>query len=106
MPFADYNAEELYAITELLAKKNELTLSDDVKSKLIPLYERACRSNDFGNGRFARTMIEKATMRQASRLISGDIDSLSSADVVVLCADDFAVEENAISAKIQRRIGF
>jgi AAA+ superfamily predicted ATPase len=106
VPFADYNAEELYAITELLAKKSELTLSGNVKSKLIPLYERACQSNDFGNGRFARTMLEKATMRQASRLVAGDIDFLSSADLAVLYADDFVLEENAISAKAHRRIGF
>ncbi|MDR0906907.1 MAG: AAA family ATPase, partial [Oscillospiraceae bacterium] len=106
VPFADYNAGELYEITELLAKGKSLTLGLDVREKLVPIYESALTRNDFGNGRFARNLVEKAQMKQASRLVhTDDLDSVTKDDITTLVAEDFeAPMETAEPPK--RKIGF
>ena len=105
VPFADYSAEELFEITELMASDKNVTLANGVKDKLIPLFQAAMREADFGNGRFARNMFEKAVMKQASRLIAMDVDNVTKADIGTLLADDF---ETPMSGKLAatRRIGF
>jgi AAA+ superfamily predicted ATPase len=102
--FDDYNADELCQITELLADKKKLKLAADVKEKLKPIYEAAMKDHDFGNGRFARNIFEKAVMKQASRLVAMDVDEVTSAEVGLLIADDF--EAPAAASKEKRRIGF
>ena len=104
VPFADYDAEELCLITELLAANKKMRLGDCVRGKLMPLYESALKSEDFGNGRFARNMLEKAIMKQATRLVSMDLDSVTKNDIELLLADDF--EMPAVKAKSVSRIGF
>jgi hypothetical protein len=104
IPFADYNADELCKITELIAEKKKLTLEIGVLEKLKPIYESAMRTYDFGNGRFARNLFEKAVMNQASRLVSMNVEDVTNADIGVLIADDF--ESPATQKAEKRRIGF
>jgi AAA+ superfamily predicted ATPase len=104
VPFADYSADDLYGITKLLAEKKELSLDDAVKGKLLPLFERAMKTEDFGNGRFARNIFEKAIMKQSSRLVAMDADSVTKNDVGTLIAADF--EAPAAAGKEKRKIGF
>ena len=104
VPFNDYTSEELFKITQLLAENKKLTLAADVEEKLLPVFETHLNSDDFGNGRFARNLLEKAQMKQASRLISLDPDSLTKEDVLTLNADDF--EAPVEQKKETRTIGF
>jgi hypothetical protein len=60
---------------------------------------------DFGNGRFARGLLEKAAMCQASRLIRGDVVNVTDKELRTLLPEDF----NEIAAPPRaepRRIGF
>lgn len=105
VPFDDYNADELYEITELMATKKNVSLSEDVREKLLPIYERGMKRDDFGNGRYARNLLEKAAMKQASRLVAMDVDDVTKADITTLLAEDF--EAPAENGKDEtRRIGF
>jgi len=104
IPFNDYKPEELFQITKLLSENKKLTLADDVEEKLIPIFETHLGTEDFGNGRFARNLLEKAQRKQASRLVSQDPDSLSKEDVLTLTAEDF--EAPAEVKKETRTIGF
>jgi len=104
VPFADYDAQELCQITQLLAEKKKMRLGDGVREKLLPIYESALKTEDFGNGRFARNMLEKAVMNQASRLVSMDIDSVTGNDIEMLSADDF--EAPAAKPRTKPTIGF
>jgi SpoVK/Ycf46/Vps4 family AAA+-type ATPase len=106
VPFADYDAAELYEITELLAKGKELTLDPGVREKLVPIYEAALTRDDFGNGRFARNLVEKAQLKQASRLVhADDLDAVTRDDISTLVAGDFDAPAETAEAK-KRRIGF
>lgn len=103
--FADYSAEELFEITELMAVGKNVTLADGVKEKLITIYEAAMREADYGNGRYVRNLFEKALMKQASRLVAMDVDNVTKADIGTLIADDFEATTNGrLAAK--KRIGF
>ncbi len=88
VPFDDYNAQELCEISSYIATSKGLELEDEALEKLNIIFSVACQNNDFGNGRFARNIIEKAKMSQASRLLSMDFDSVTSNDVKIIKAED------------------
>jgi hypothetical protein len=56
--------------------------------------KEASSQKDFGNGRFARNLVEHAVMRQASRLFKSGIDKATEDDIRTLTAEDFP-EPNA-----------
>ena len=108
--FPNYNTDELVKITKLIAKDNGYKLADDVDDSLVPIFDKALESNDFGNGRFARNLVEQAQFAQAARLSMCEFDKLTGDDIVTLTGDDFTQIETDIkennSKPVQRRIGF
>lgn len=68
--FSDYNAEELMAIFKLNLKKFDYELTNDAKQKISHLFSYAVSHKDqnFGNGRYARNVLEKTLENQATRL--------------------------------------
>ena len=107
--FPDYSAEELMQITKLIVKNNKYKLAADAPGVLMPLFERAAQSEDFGNGRFARNLVEQAQLAQAVRLSKCDLGRLSGDELLTLTGEDFAeVSANTIKENEpdRRRIGF
>jgi Cdc6-like AAA superfamily ATPase len=104
--FEDYNSEQLYSITELIAKRAGLQLDNGVRERLLPIFDDARKNDDFGNGRFARNLFEKAKMKQASRLIDTEnVEMLTDSDISTLLPEDFDVK---MQGKIEQKktIGF
>lgn len=68
--FADYDGESLYRIFMSMCAKNNYVLDSEaarvIRSALYDKYEH--RDSNFGNARDVRTIFEKTTARQASRL--------------------------------------
>lgn len=104
VPFSDYSAEELCDITVLMAESGNMTLADGTREKLLSIYESAVREHDFGNGRFARNLFEKAKMKQASRLVMMDVDVVTETDIGTLLPEDF--EAPPTTKPLKQRIGF
>ncbi len=105
VPFSDYSSWELYDIAELESEEKGMHLAADVKKKLIPIFEEGRKTKNFGNGRFVRNLIEKAQMRQASRLMQMDYDLVTREDVTTLTADDFT--EIRLAGDVRKKaIGF
>lgn len=104
IPFADYSPDELYAITELIAKREKVTLDEGVRDKLLPIFDAASRRADFGNGRFARNLFEKARMKQATRLLGMDEGEVMPTMFATLTAEDFEAPPDLTPVK--RMIGF
>jgi AAA+ superfamily predicted ATPase len=104
VPFEDYDKGELHQILELLASKQELTLTSDIHEKLTPIFEKAVHSADFGNGRYIRNLFEQALISQAQRLVELDPDSVTTEDVRTLTAADFEILPT--KTKQKARIGF
>lgn len=73
--FKDYTAEELLDIIRLMAQKKHLQIDTPAEPLLLDIFSQARRDNSFGNGRFARNLIEQALMKHSDRLAhtEGDI---------------------------------
>ena len=91
--FEDYSPKELYEIAKLIAKKKGLVLSPGTEERIMPVFESAIITSDFGNGRFARNIIEKARLKQAQRLIKVDIPNVSCEEIKALLPEDFELSE-------------
>jgi len=105
VPFEDYSEEELYQITDLLARKGGYTLGCGAHETLCDIFDRAKRTNGFGNGRFSRNLFEKAKMNQANRLADVDLSELSDQELLTLSVEDFA-DVNVPEKETIRIVGF
>ncbi len=89
IPFEDYAPHDLCRIAALLADKQDMTLSEEANQKLEVLFDDLRRSPDFGNGRCARNLIEKAILTHAERLVAMDYETITDRDITTLTAEDF-----------------
>lgn len=74
--FKDYSVEELIGISKVIAEEKGYHIAEDAVSKLVDIYEKESRKENFGNGRFARNMVETAIRRKALSLGVMDAGSL------------------------------
>lgn len=106
VPFDDYNPDELCEIAKLMAKNDEMVLSDDALDKMHDIFETVCKCEDFGNGRFVRNILEDARMTQASRLVEMGYDKVKKSDIKTLKACDIEMPDNYKVKKEESSIGF
>jgi SpoVK/Ycf46/Vps4 family AAA+-type ATPase len=90
--FDDYTEQELLDITKLLAKERGMKLDERAEEKLLSIYVEARKDKAFGNGRFARNLLEKAKFNQANRFMQMDLQYVSDEEICTLTADDFDYE--------------
>ena len=69
LDFPDYMPDEMVKIIELMAKEKGYTFSADIKEKCFDIFVDACDNPEFGNGRFARNLLEQAMLRQSDRIV-------------------------------------
>lgn len=105
IPFDDYTTPELCSITNLIAEKNGMKIADEATPRLERIFDIARQRSDFGNGRYARNVIEKAQMKHAASLVNMDIDNVKRDDIFTLRSEDFAFPEFD-SEKDTQTIGF
>lgn len=105
IPFDDYTTSELCSITNLIAEKNGMKIADEATPRLEKIFDIARQRSDFGNGRYARNVIEKAQMKHAAALVNMDIDAVKRDDIFTLRSEDFAFPE-CDSEKDTQMIGF
>ena len=107
LDFPDYNAEEMLQILELMVKNKGYVIDDEVREKCMDIFKCACGQSEFGNGRFARNLLEQAMMKQSDRLIKeSNGKKLSRKDLTSLTADDFSVNAEKMYKKPKSAIGF
>lgn len=102
--FDDYTENELLDITKLLAKDRGMKLDEKAEEKLLSIYAEARKDVGFGNGRFARNLLEKAKFNQANRFMKKDLRFVSDEEICTLVADDFDYEVK--QEKSLPRLGF
>ena len=98
--FPDYTADELMEILRLVVRKKCRSLGAKAEERARSLLEAALITPDFGNGRFVRNLVERAMMRQASRLVHLPADKTTDAELKALLAEDFAPETEAQHRRI------
>lgn len=94
--FEDYDENELYDIAKFHATKMKVDISQS-EEKIKEIISSAKNLKNFGNGRFIRSMLEKARMKQASRLVKEN--RLNAENAKILLPQDFEmpkVEEKVV----------
>ena len=105
--FPDYNAEELLDIMKLMMKENEYTMTTDAEKAVMKIFEMAQHTENFGNVRFARNVLEQAEMRQATRLMKqGFCNAEDKETLFRLEKDDFNLSALIPKEEEKRSIGF
>ena len=106
--FEDYTADELCDITGLMLAKKEMHITEDAMKKLHGIYENARKDSDFGNGRFARQMIEDAEMNLAGRVVSLSENQITE-ELITTIEESDITDPIAAAGDVNkniRRIGF
>lgn len=104
--FPDYTPDELLEILRLMAKNHSMKLDAAAEKAALAIFRNAVKQPDFGNGRFARNLLEKAQMRLALRLTEQGIANLTEAQLTTLCAEDFEMPAMCAETPERRVIGF
>lgn len=69
------------------------------------IFELARQNTDFGNGRFARNIVEAAQMTQIDRILCSDIASIENCEISLILAEDINIPVE-IERKKVIKIGF
>ena len=105
IPFEDYSSDELCDIAKKIASSRGLSLSNDAVCKLDGIFTDARKNSCFGNGRYARNLIEKAQIAQTNRLLKGDVDNINDDMLSTITAEDIEIPKmHCETTKI--KIGF
>ena len=105
--FDDYSPMELMGILKDMAAEKDLTLSKGAIAAAAEKLADAVKAPAFGNGRYVRSLLEKATGNMACRVM--DKNRHTERDLKVLEAEDFKGVDNtskpssSIMAKSQSR---
>jgi hypothetical protein len=86
--FPDYTPAELLAIADLMLTHMQYTLSDDARVALEQYIERRQTQPHFANARSVRNALDRARLRQASRLFASSEGALARRDLMTIEAAD------------------
>ena len=86
----DYNPQELSAIFESMAKKQQFIVPPETRERVIAFFKDRCarKTKDFANGREARNLLDEARRNQAERLSSSDIANMKKEDALTILPAD------------------
>jgi probable Rubsico expression protein CbbX len=99
--FPDYTAQQLHSIAGLMLEQMQYRLDRQADAALLEYIERRIRQPNFANARSVRNALDRARLRQASRLFERRGAVLSREDLITIEAADirasrvFADEKSA-----------
>ena len=88
--FEDYSTDELTSIFEFNLSKYDYKLTEEAEKTIKEVMSEAVAKKDknFGNARFVRNLFEKTLERQAKRLASSHLNSLTEEALTEITASD------------------
>jgi hypothetical protein len=86
--FPDYTPEELHAIAGLMLERMQYRLDDEADAALVEYIGRRITQPHFANARSVRNALDRARLRQASRLFERRGGVLSKEDLITIEAAD------------------
>jgi probable Rubsico expression protein CbbX len=105
--FPDYTPAELHSIAGLMLEQMQYRLDSEADTTLLEYIERRIKQPHFANARSVRNALDRARLRQASRLFERRGGLLSKEDLVTIKAADirasrvFAAEKSGGQAENQ-----
>ena len=104
--FPDYATDDLCKIAELIAIDDGLYLAPEARAKLTGIFDSARKTDDFGNGRYVRNLIENAHMEQCNRLANMNVCDVTDDDIRKLAPEDIVAPNISPYDGTARRFGF
>jgi probable Rubsico expression protein CbbX len=89
LDFPDYALEELGQIADLMLQGMQYKLSASGQSALTEYIARRALQSNFANARSIRNALDRARLRQASRIVSSTERPLSREDLMTIEGEDF-----------------
>ena len=89
--FPDYTPAELHAIAALMLEQMHYRLSTPAEAVLLEYLRRRITQPHFANARSVRNALDRARLRQATRLFERRERPLSKEDLITIEADDIRV---------------
>jgi probable Rubsico expression protein CbbX len=86
--FPDYSSEELVQIAKLVLQHQQYRLSDGAEQALFDYIEKRATRPHFANARSVCNAIDRARMRQASRIFSMGTGEVTKGDLVTIETED------------------
>jgi hypothetical protein len=86
--FPDYSAEELQQIAALMMANLNYRFSAEGEQAFADYIRKRMQMPNFANGRSIRNALDRARLRQASRLFASSGKSLTRRDLVTIEAED------------------
>src|SRR5262249_8037491 len=86
--FPDYSAQELHSIAALMLDRMQYRVDHDADEALLEYIERRIKQPHFANARSVRNALDRARLRQASRLFARRGGTLPREDLVTIEAAD------------------
>ena len=105
LDFPDYDADELLAIMQKLASDRGYHISVRALEYLHMKFDSVCRRPEYGNGRYARNVLEQAIIKQSQRLSQNAKKNWAENELFSLREVDFETSDNQVKKEI-RQIGF
>ena len=87
--FPDYTEDELFEIVRLMLQEQNLKLDPVAIPRVKNIITSGRKQENFGNGRYVRNVLDKAKMKQASRLVTTDPAVITKENIQMLICDDF-----------------
>jgi probable Rubsico expression protein CbbX len=86
--FPDYSLDELMGIACLILDEQRYSFSEEAESAFRDYLERRMKQPRFANGRSVRNALERARLRQATRIVRENSKTLSRTDLMRIEAED------------------
>jgi len=88
--FPNYSTDELMAIFKVMVKERGFRIKADALTEADYIFDKARCVADFGNGRFARNLVDDAVRRQSARIMSGreNADGIPSKELFTITKED------------------
>ena len=86
--FPDYSLDELMGIACLILDEQQYSFSEEAESAFREYLARRMTQPRFANGRSVRNALERARLRQATRIVRENSKSLSRGDLMRIEAED------------------
>lgn len=96
--FPDYDTEELTDIFRLMLKERGFCATEDAVREAHYIFEKVRHTDNFGNGRYVRNLLERAIQKQSVRLLADreTTDGISKEDIFLLTKSDIGMPEEGL----------
>ena len=93
---------------DLMLQEQNLKLDPAAIPRVKNIIASGRKQENFGNGRYVRNILDKAIMKQASRLVASDPSIITNENIKILTTDDFDIRsyETITLVNNQNIIGF